>query len=569
MRGPFEVTHTMSTVRSLTTLLVALLMTGLLAGGAVAQSPSPSAVPGSQLTDTEWLLTQAAIGGSLVNVPAGVVATLRLSDGEASGSGGCNRFFGSYTAADPTVDAGDLTFGPIGSTLMLCPEPSASTETAYLTLLGTVASYAIDNGILTLSDAGGNAVLVYAYDIPSLVGAWLVTGFNNGSGVTSPLLGSELTADFAPDGTVSGNAGCNHFSAGYTTHDTTAVTFGPIVTTLMACPSADLQTQETQYLAALAASTVWSQSPGSLSLTDATGATQVTFIAIEQPTYVGSWDVTGINNGQNALVSVTADAGLTATLLPGGDIEGYTGCNAFFGTYTVVGTAITIGPLGTTRVACPSDALAAQEQEYLNALQASATWDIEPHGLTLRDASGAMQVTFMEAAAKIVAPTPTPAPTAKPTPTPTPKPTASPTAKPTPTPTPKPTPSPTPKPTPSDALSGTNWTLVKFTDGKGADVPLFGASDPVTLDFASGATSGSASCNTYNGTYKLSNPFGISLTVGSSTQKACSDAQTALETAYLGALPKVNTWEINKNNGNLILTSGKSTLRLVFEPAAP
>ena len=392
----------MSTVRSLATLVLALLMTSTLAGGAAAQSASPSAAPAPipQLTDTEWLVTQAAMGGSMVSIPAGVIATLYLSDGQATGSGGCNRFFGSYTASDPSAAAGDLVFGPIGSSLMACPDPAGTAEAAYLAALATVASYVVDGNSLTLSDASGNAVLVYSYaGLPTVEGAWLVTGFNNGSAVTSPVLGSELTADFAPDGTVSGSAGCNHFSAAYAT-DGAAITFGPILSTLMACPDADVMAQETQYLAALAASTAWSQTPGTLTLTDATGATQVTFITVEEASYIGSWDVTGVNNGQQALVSVAEDAGLTATFAPNGDIEGFAGCNTFFGTYTVVGNAITIGPLGTTRMACASEDLNALEQQYLAALQAAATWEIEPHGLTLRDAEGAMQVTFLAEAGR-------------------------------------------------------------------------------------------------------------------------------------------------------------------------
>ena len=585
----------MSKVRSLATLVLAILMTGALAGGATAQSAAPSATPAPipQLTDTEWLVTQAFMGGSMVSVPAGVIATLYLSDGQATGSGGCNRFFGSYTASNPTAASGDLVFGPIGSSLMACPDPAGTAEAAYLAALATVASYVVDGNGLTLSDASGNAVLVYSYaGLPTVEGAWLVTGFNNGSAVTSPTLGSELTADFAPDGTVSGNAGCNHFSAAYTT-DGAAITFGPILTTLMACPDAAVTAQETQYLAALAASTAWSQAPGTLTLTDATGATQVTFVTVEEASYIGSWDVTGVNNGQQALVTVAEDAGLTATFAPNGDIEGFAGCNSFFGTYTVVGSAITIGPLGTTRMACASDALNAQEQQYLIALQAAATWDIEAHGLTLRDAEGAMQVTFIaKPAAKIVAPTPTP--TAKPTPSPTPKPTASPTPKPsasptpkpsasatpkpsasatpkpTPSPTPKPTPSPTPKPTPTatpaDTLNGTNWTLNKFTNGSGTDVPVSDVTTPPTLDFAAPAISGSGSCNNYSGTYSLSGASGIKLTVSTSTSKTCGDPETALEPAYLKALPNVTTWKIN-DSGNLVLTnsSSSSQLKLVYK----
>ena len=583
----------MSTVRSLATLVLALLMTGTLAGGVAAQSeaPSPAPAPIPALTDTEWLVTQAAMGGSMVTVPAGVIATLYLSDGQATGSGGCNRFFGGYTASDPTSASGDLVFGPIGSSLMLCPDPAGTAEAAYLAALATVASYVVDGNTLTLSDTSGNAVLVYTFaGLPTVDGAWLVTGFNTGSAVTSPILGTELTADFAPDGTVSGSAGCNHFSAAYST-DGSAITFGPILTTLMACPDAAVTAQETLYLAALAASTAWSQAPGTLTLTDATGTTQVTFITVEEASYIGSWDVTGVNNGQQALVSVDEAAGLTATFSPNGDIEGFAGCNSFFGTYTVVGNAITIGPLGTTRMACASDDQNTLEQQYLTALQAAATWDFEPHGLTLRDAEGAMQVTFIaKPAAKIVAPSPAPTPTAKPTPkptasptpkpsasptpkpsaSPTPKPSASATPKPTPSPTPTPTPSPTPKPTasptPADTLNGTNWTLNKFTNGSGTDVPVGDVTTPPTLDFAAPAISGSGSCNNYSGTYSLSGASGIKLNVSTSTSKICGDPETALEPAYLKALPNVTTWKIN-DSGNLVLTnsSSSSQLKLVYK----
>ncbi len=104
----------------------------------------------------------------------------------------------------------------------------------------------------------------------------MVTGYNNGrNGVETPP-NSSLTADFAPDGTVSGNGGCNSFHGGYSyTADTIAI--GPLMSTVMACDEAT-NTLEQQYLTALQNATVWAILNGSLELRDDSGALQVSFV---------------------------------------------------------------------------------------------------------------------------------------------------------------------------------------------------------------------------------------------------------------------------------------------------
>jgi heat shock protein HslJ len=51
-------------------------------------------------------------------------------------------------------------------------------------------------------------------------------------------------------------------------------------------------------------------------------------------------------------------------------VEGNGSCNRFFGTATVAGDFIKLGPLGATRMMCP-EAVSNQEMKYLNALQAA------------------------------------------------------------------------------------------------------------------------------------------------------------------------------------------------------
>ena len=143
------------------TLAATLLVS--LAGVASAQSPAASpAAP--TLVGTEWHLVSTGSGGTQTPVPAGVTATLQIDGTLAGGTGGCNRYMAQVTSSDTA-----LSFGDIASTMMACPEPQMSFETAYLAALGTVTAYTIADQTLNLLDASGNAVLVYQAAPPASV----------------------------------------------------------------------------------------------------------------------------------------------------------------------------------------------------------------------------------------------------------------------------------------------------------------------------------------------------------------------------------------------------------------
>jgi heat shock protein HslJ len=57
-----------------------------------------------------------------------------------------------------------------------------------------------------------------------------------------------------------------------------------------------------------------------------------------------------------------------------GKIAGKGSCNRFFGTAEIKGDAIKLGPLGSTRMACPEPAMN-QEAKYLEALQAAERFE--------------------------------------------------------------------------------------------------------------------------------------------------------------------------------------------------
>jgi heat shock protein HslJ len=285
---------------------------------------------------------------------------------------------------------------------MLCADPHQATETAYLDDLGRVASYALDRNGLTLLDQSGQPLLAFtAAAAPPITGGWIVTSYKtSGRDLVSPLEGSLLTVVLEPDGAIEGSSGCNHFAGSYTV-DGDDIVIGPLSSTRMACASPELQTQETEYLAALAASNEWSLSGVDLELVDSSGAgkdTTVKLTAESEPSYIGSWEVTGYDRGNGSVVSPIADSTLTAVFSLDGTIAGDSGCNTYSGPYTVSGWSMTIGPLASSRAACSTAELSTQEQQYQAALQAVTSWATDADGIVLRNASGATLVTLSLAA---------------------------------------------------------------------------------------------------------------------------------------------------------------------------
>jgi heat shock protein HslJ len=70
-----------------------------------------------------------------------------------------------------------------------------------------------------------------------------------------------------------------------------------------------------------------------------------------------------------------------------GKLGGYSGCNRFTGTYVQNGNALTMGPLATTRMACPPQIMK-REQEFLDLLGKIRHVDRTHLQLILKDGDG-------------------------------------------------------------------------------------------------------------------------------------------------------------------------------------
>ncbi len=114
------------------------------------------------LVDTDWRLT--GIGeydgdvGSMMNVPEGVEATIRFTDGETRFSTGCND--GGGTA---TVEEDAITFGELAQTLVGCDGARGEVERGVTRVLrgGSTVDWSIDGDTLTLRTRDGRHELVY------------------------------------------------------------------------------------------------------------------------------------------------------------------------------------------------------------------------------------------------------------------------------------------------------------------------------------------------------------------------------------------------------------------------
>jgi heat shock protein HslJ/uncharacterized membrane protein len=195
-------------------------------------------------------------------------------------------------------------------------------------------------------------------------------------------------------GRVSGFSGCNRFMGNYTV-DRDRLTIGALAGSMMACPEPAM-TLEKAFLAALSGAQAASVTGDRLSLTPAAGGQAVQFEREPKPSLAGvSWEVTGYNNGRQAVVGPLPGTRLTIAFKDG-QVSGSGGCNSFRGPFTVDGNALSIGPLATTRKLCSAEGVMAQEREFIAALQTATTWAIDRGMLDVHRKDGERVLTANE-----------------------------------------------------------------------------------------------------------------------------------------------------------------------------
>ncbi|MCM8614061.1 META domain-containing protein [Accumulibacter sp.] len=230
-------------------------------------------------------------------------------------------------------------------------------------------------------------------------------------------------------------------------------------------------------------------------------------MTIEGPT----WRLTAIGGGKPDPAGQTGRP-VTARF-EAGRVDGFSGCNQFFGGYTIDGDRISFAPLAGTMMACAAPAMAL-EKSVQGVLAGTVRYAIDGDRLTLTPATGAALAFQAE---------------------------------------------------PPPTLAGVVWHVTGFNNGRDAVVgPLVGTD--LTLSFADGMVRGHAGCNSFRAPYSSD---GERMTVGPAltTRKACAgEGVMQQEQEFLAALATATKWsvrggmlDVHRADGQRVLNANAET----------
>lgn len=225
----------------------------------------------------------------------------------------------------------------------------------------------------------------------AVVPAGPAESLKNTSWVVAQINGEPTIPDFQPTiafgaaDDVGGNSGCNHFGGTYTLTGT-QISFGEFMTTAMLCTDNGRDQQEIAFHAALGTVVSVRFAGETVELLDGDGAVALLLAPVPPLQLAGtSWVLGGIVDGNTSSAPV-ADNPVTLSFTA--DQLSGRACNNFSGSYSLEGDRITIGPLMSTRMACLSDELNAQESLVFELLQTATTVTVAQRVLQLTAPDG-------------------------------------------------------------------------------------------------------------------------------------------------------------------------------------
>jgi len=235
----------------------------LVAAGLAAACSSQAGGPGPTPMGHTYVSTK--VQGS--TIPGGGPLTLTFANGRVSANAGCNTSSGTVTF-DGTV----LRVSAMATTMMACPGDRSAADAWQTGLLQNDPAWRLSGDTLTLT--GTNIVVTLIDkklaqpDLPLTGTPWVVnTLLRPNAQVRSQALDEvRPTLTIAPDGQVSGLAGCNRMT-GRADISGTEVTFHIGTTRMMCAP--EVMDIEGQVLEALHGNTEFSIDSGTLTIRNA------------------------------------------------------------------------------------------------------------------------------------------------------------------------------------------------------------------------------------------------------------------------------------------------------------
>lgn len=255
-----------STFLAAAVLLAALTSCGEGKGGGSGGAGDPD-LP---LAGTHWTVGAVTVDGSRSQAPEEARVSF-AENGRAQGSTGCNHFGAGVAVAGTTVTVSAKEVTKRG-----CPGDRHRFETAFLAAFTGPLEGALKDGALTLVSADGTKKVELAAEpsAPLRGTTWKVDGLVSLDTAVSLPAGAEGRARLVigADGKVTGNLGCNDFSATAEIDEKarTLTVEGPAATTRMMCESPRM-TLETKLYELLDGPLSYRVDHRTLTLTDGAG----------------------------------------------------------------------------------------------------------------------------------------------------------------------------------------------------------------------------------------------------------------------------------------------------------
>ncbi|APE22871.1 MULTISPECIES: META domain-containing protein [Streptomyces] len=238
--------RTLASAASAAALVLLLAACGTEGGtGSGPGSGSDTVSPDLPVAGTHWTIGAVTVDGRRSAAPDGARVEF-TKDGRVRGNSGCNTF-----GATVAVRGETLTVGPQEITAIGCPADRQRFETELMKALTGPLKGKLAGEALTLASADGRAGVELAAeaDVPLRGTTWKIDGLVSGNTASSLPAGSGDKARlvFGADGRVTGNLGCNNFSAAARVEGKTVTIEGPAATTRMMCTSPQMRLETKLY----------------------------------------------------------------------------------------------------------------------------------------------------------------------------------------------------------------------------------------------------------------------------------------------------------------------------------
>jgi heat shock protein HslJ len=201
--------------------------------------------------------------------------------------------------------------------------------------------------------------------------------------------------------------------------------------------------------------------------------------------------------------------------MTGGSAGGTGGCNTYFADYTLDGTSLSFGPVGSTQMFCEGPGSEVETAYFAN-LALVTSWASDGSTLTLSDADGNLLLAYGAA--------------------------------------------------PAASVVG-GWVALGINNGAEAVVTTEITPQVTAIFDADGTLRGFDGCNDYSTTYTLDgSAISISDAIVTTRMACASDELSEQSAQYAAALVAATTWELDPR-GNLELRDDSGALQVSFSPA--